>query len=257
MSYYNPVVEVGPRPRPGAVSAAGYLLYGVTALSIIAAGVYFAQLSSAGDIARRVAGPGDDPEALATGARIGVGGVGAICLLAAVMFAICAAYNLRGRNGMRITTWAVGGLFALCLGCSAVGSGIGAAVGSTTTTTTTGISSSSQAVVNSFPAWYRVSISILEVVSVVLLLVTIILLGMPASNAYFRKPSPMLMAMPGGYQMPAYPPLYPPPGQMPYPPPGQMPYPPPPVPGQYLPPPAGAVPADPPTAADPNWPGQR
>lgn len=253
MSYYNPVVTAGPRRRPSAVASAGYLLYAVAAMAVIAAILTFAQVGTIGNAARDSAKAGEDPDTAATGAQFGIVGIAVIAVLAGAVFAVCAYYVMNGRNGMRVTTWVLGGLFALCLGCSAIGNGAGAAIG-TTASTTEGTSSSTQSIANSFPAWYQVSTATLEGLSVLALLVVIVLLALPVSNAYFRKVDPMMGMM---YAAPAYPPVYPAGGggyQQYQPPSPYQPPVPPPVGGQ-VPNAPGQVRQDPPTAADPNnWP---
>ncbi len=96
-------------------------------------------------------------------------------LLVSVTIMLLAVGNLRGRNGTRIASWVISGLFALCGLCGSL-SVFG-----------TGMGTSSVDTYALMPSWYKpVSLS-LAVLMMLAHIGVIILLALPKSNAFFRK----------------------------------------------------------------------
>jgi hypothetical protein len=206
------------RTRPTAVTISSYLLYVTAAVSLISAVLSVTQLSTITGVYRDAyadtSGEGAEVVLAAT-TVIGV----ALNIIFATGLVILAIFNNRGRQGARITTWVVGGI-SLC--CSGVGVAGTALTGAMSFDTGNGPSASEveQQLADALPSWYTPATVILSVISLLAILGAIILLALPASNAYFRPAQPVWdPSMPYPYPgQPQYPAQYPPyPGRPPYP----------------------------------------
>jgi hypothetical protein len=249
-----PISPAAPKARPATVTIAGYSMYAVAVLLAVNAVISLTTIGRAITFAQDTYGDTGQSSDAATAVKIAIGLIIVIDVVMILLALILGLFVLRGNNGMRITTWVIAGLGVLCLGCSAAGG----TTGSFSNSADNGVSINARDVV---PGWARSSETILYVLSVLLLIAVIILLALPASNAFFRK-TPQMVAFPGyvpGFPPPGYPaPGYPPPGYPPaaaYPPPGY------PAPGYappgYAPPayPAPGSPSSDPTGpADPPYP---
>ena len=216
-----------PRPRPTVVTVSSYLLYLSAAVSIISAVL---SLTTIGTVRRVYADlyagtSGDGTESIIVAASV-VGVV--INILFAAGLAILAIFNNRGKQGARITTWVVGGIFLCCNGFGLLGnaatSGMNLDTGSTAGPSASEVEDRLAA---EMPGWFTPTTTLLTVVVVLALLGAVILLALPAANPFFRKPQaawdplnpyPGYPGHPGAY--PGYPsqspyPTYPgpPPGQ--------------------------------------------
>jgi hypothetical protein len=147
-------------------------------------------------------------------------------LLFAAGLAILGIFNNRGRNGARITTWILGAISLCCSGTGLAGTAMTSSMNfdSSTTGTNAGPSATEvEAALNGvLPSWYEPLSTVLTVISLLAILGAVILLALPASNAFFRKAQPawdpnQQFPYPGqpGYPQGGYPPSgYP---QAPYP----------------------------------------
>ena len=261
-----------PRSRPTVVTISSYLLYASVAASTIGA---LLSLTTVGTIRDVYADLYDDTASagmesvLVAASVIGV----VINILFAAGMAILAIYNNRGKQTARIITWVLGGFFLCCNGFGLLGnaatSGMNLDAGNTGGPSPREVETRLS---DALPGWFTPISTLLTLLVVLALLGAVILLALPAANAYFRpQPAawdPMMPypAYPG--QQPPYPGQQPPyPGQ-PYPGPGGFPaYPagaspqgepstPPPYPGQPYPGPGGspAYPAGPPPQGEPSTP---
>jgi hypothetical protein len=267
------------RARPTSVTVSSYLLFVVAAIQLISAIVGLSQVGTTARVLKDAyAGTA------AAGAESVAGAVGVASAVFAILFAaglsILAIFNNRGRQGSRVTTWVIGGLALCCNGFSVLGNAATRSMsldsGGTTGPSATEVQRQLDA---ALPSWYGAATVTLAVLALVCLLAAIVLLALPASNAFFRKvpaagfdptygagyaaPSPYPQAPyggpppgyppPGSYGPPGAPGSYPQPGQPgPYAPPGSQP--------SYGPPgsqppsgpasdPWGAPPSSPPPAA--------
>jgi hypothetical protein len=220
MSYYNPVAPAGPRPRPGVVTMSGYLLYAVAALFTVNVIITLATINKTFNRVEEIIGNTDNSAASAFKAVEVVTVV--LYLIVVALFVLLAIFVLRGNNGMRITTWVIAGIGVLCTLCSVASSGISESM--TTSSNSTLTDAQIKALKDVSPAWERNTAVFIYVLIALALIAVIIMLAMPASNEFFRKPN--LIAMPGygapGYGAPAYPtygqqPPYPTAQQPPYP----------------------------------------
>jgi hypothetical protein len=214
-----------PRTRPSTVTISSYLLYLVAGVQLVTAVLLLTVLGTMTDVYRE-AYAGTSEEGLET---IVLGGnivTVVITVLISVGLVLLALFNNRGRNGSRITTWVIGGLSLCCGGLGVAGSALtssmnlesGGGTGPSATEVERRLS-------DALPSWYNPISITLSVIALVAMLVALILLALPASNAFFRKPA--------GHFDPSIPyPAYP--GQPGQPYPGQ-PYPGQPYPGQPYP----------------------
>jgi hypothetical protein len=227
------------------VTISSYLLYLVAAVELITA---IMGLSVIGKMSRVV----DDAYSGTVGSAgqtviVGAAVFGAVIqILFGAGLTILAIFNNRGKQGSRITTWVIGGLALCCNGFGVLGSGADFS-GRFDPGTSGGPSSADveRRINDALPSWYSPTSVLLSSISVLALLAVVVLLAMPASNAFFRRfvtggwdPSqPYTGATPYGAQSP-----YPYAAQPPYP--GQPQYPP--YPGQPTgepaTPPPGSVP---------------
>jgi hypothetical protein len=224
-----------PRTRPTAVAVASYLLYLTAAVSLISAVVSLSELGTIADVYRAAyagtSGAGSEAVIVATSVITAV-----VNILFAAGLAVLAAFNNSGRQWARITTWVIGGISLCCSGLGVAGTAL---TGSMNFDTGNGPSPSQveRRLAEALPSWYTPTTVVLSVVSLLAILGAIILLALPASNAYFRPaqaawdPS-MPYPYPAPPQYPAqYPPQYPAQYPPPYPgPPGWTATPPPPGP---------------------------
>jgi hypothetical protein len=251
----NPPAAAGSQP-PTTVKISTYLLWLVAAVSLITAIIEISVVGRTTDVYRELnAGtPAEGTEAAIV--AIGIVAV-VISLLFAAGLAVLAIFNNRGRNGARITTWVIGGI-ALC--CSGLGLAGTALTGSMNLGDTTGGPTPAEVerrLDEVLPSWYDPATVTLTVISLLALLGAMILLALPASNAYFRKPAAAGWDPSLPYPYPGGQPSYPG-GQPPYPAAGQQsPYPP--YPGQGQQPPYSSYPGqapDPSTPPPPSGPSQ-
>lgn len=222
-----------PRARPTVVTTSSYLLYFAAAASIVSAVL---SLTTIGTVRRVYTDlyantAGDGTESVIVAASV-VGVV--INILFAAGLAILAIYNNRGRQGARISTWVVGGIFLCCNGFGLLGnaatSGMNLDTGANSGPSANEVE---QRLSDELPGWFTPLSTTLTVLVVLTLLGAVILLALPAANAYFRKPQVAwdpLNPYPGYPGQPAAYPGYP--TQSPYPTypgqpgqPGQPPYP--------------------------------
>ena len=262
-----------PRSRPTVVTISSYLLYASVAASMIGALISLTTIGTVRDVYADLYD--DTATAGVENVLVAVSVVGVVInVLFGAGTAILAIYNNRGKQTSRIITWVLGGFFLCCNGFGLIG---GAATSSMNLNTgDTGGPSPREVesrLSEALPSWFTPISTLLTLLVVLSLLGAVILLALPAANAYFRAPQagwdPMVPypAYPG--QQPPYPGQpYPGPGGSPaypaYPggPPPQgepstpPPYPGQPYPGQPYPGPGGspAYPASPPPQGEPSTP---
>lgn len=160
----RPRVPLGPPvPRPAAVTIA-------TVLLLVLAGLYLATMVmlayGAANADQFATTPGEDPEATATALYYNI----ALIFLFVPPMIVLALLNLGGRNGSRICTWVLCGIALPCSGWY----GLATLVGSATS--------------DEEPAWLVIGMPSLAGLQLMIIVITIILLALPRSNAFFRNP---------------------------------------------------------------------
>jgi len=238
-----------PGTRPATVSVSAYLLWATAAIVLIQSVLTLTTVSKMSDVYNDLyrGTPMEGTESLVVASS--VGGV-VIYVLVAAGLAILSIFNNRGRNGARITTWVLGGLMLCCGGFGLLGTAASGPLSQLESSGNTGGPTAQElqeALDNALPSWYQPLTTTLNVVWVLAILGVVILLALPASNAFFRRPargfdpSMPYSGYPGGQppypqypgapqqpQQPQYPPAQPP-AQPQYPPAPPPPPPPPPA----------------------------
>lgn len=263
---HNPAAPAA-KSRPSSVTISSYLLFLVALLFAIGAIVGLSTLGTISDVYRE-AYAGTTVEGAESLITI-FGAISAVIqLLFAAAFVVLAMLNNRGRNGSRITTWVLAGLGVCCTGLTLGGSAF-----SGMNTGASGDMPDPAEVQRSLdaalPGWVGPVSITTSVISLLALLAAAILLLLPASNEFFRKPQAGAWeppvpgsAYPGqpGAE-PGYPPYPPTGGPAGYPPPGGAGgYPPPTAPGDPgyppVPPPGNQPPTDQPPGSQPPGGGE-
>lgn len=202
-----------PRVRPGPVTAATRLLVLVAIAQV--AGLVLA-LSYAGTI-RDVytkAYKGTDAEgAIKLVTTLGTVISVVLGLLFAAAFVVLAILNGKGKNPARITTWVVGGVALCCIGFGLATSAAGNSFtmrGGSTNSNLPDPAEVRRQLNAALPSWYNGLSVTVSLIGLLALLAALILLALPPSNEFFRKPQPQWQAPPGypppGYPQPGYPP---------------------------------------------------
>jgi hypothetical protein len=214
-----------PAHRPATITTSAYLLYAVAALSLIGSVITLTSIGTTSGVYKE-AYAGTAQEGMETVFLFASVGAVVLNILFAAGLAVLAVFNNRGRQGARVTTWALGGV-VLC--CSGLGLATTAATSAFEQSATSGGGPSTQEIEDrlnaALPGWYGPTTTTLSVLMLVALLAALILLALPASNTYFRTIREMRK---GGGWDPSMPyPMYP--GQQLFP---NQPYPGQPYPGQ-------------------------
>lgn len=243
------------RVRPGTVSISGYLLYVVAALQVIGAVISMVYLGDMQRVFEDAFADVDGGEAVATITTVAMVFAAAVGLLVAIGLVLLAFFNNKGKNASRITTWVIGGIFLCCSGANVATTAAGGSFG-------TGGQADPDMPTNEelqdrlnevLPSWFNTVTVLLSVIALLALLAALILLALPPSNEFFRKPQaewqPPVAGQPGYLAYPAYPQSTPPAGQ-----PAQQ-YPGQPQPHSGQPQPGGQPPAQP-YPGQPQAPGQ-
>lgn len=194
------------RVRPATVTAASWLLVIVAVIALV---YLIASLAAMSDFnaAFEEAFAGTESEDFAGVASFFAAVfTGGIYLLVAVTLAILAVFNNQGKNPARITTWIVGGLGVCCGGLNLLGT----ALGDVSTSMGTSEDAPSQdemeqILTEHLPGWLEPTLLTGNVLGVLAVAVALVLLALPPSNEFFRKPQPFEPPAPG------YPPPSPPP----------------------------------------------
>jgi hypothetical protein len=186
------------RERPTIVTAATWLLVLVVVLYVVGSVMAFTSVGTVTDVYQQ-AYEGTELEGT-EGAAAGftIAG-GALNLLYAIGLAILAWLDYQGRNAARIVTWVLGGL-ALC--CGGVGLVFSGAAGNIQTSEVEGAPSAAEVqrmLEDALPSWYSPVSLTIGIVGVLALAVALLLLALPPSNEFFRKPPEEFQPPPSAY----------------------------------------------------------
>jgi hypothetical protein len=207
-------VPPGPAPgmppsgmRPSTVTWAVYLLYALALVQVINGATALALISpltEVYEIAYRDIPDAPEGAAGVTAMILG-GGLLLIGVLAAIAFAVVAIFDARGKNPARIVTWVFAGIGVCCFGFFSAGTAANSMVGGVAAPTGTGGPGPDPVELQrlmdqNIPGWYAPTSTALFVISLLLCIVVIVLLALPASNQFFRRPEPT-------WQPPNYPPI--------------------------------------------------
>jgi hypothetical protein len=160
-----PVGQVARPPRPTTVTVAVALMLIQAAIGVFGIIMQFANKDLI-ERANRAAAqdqPGADP-AMAANIALAVGTVfGLVFVIGLVVLALL---NLRGNNVSRIITWVLAGFGVCCMGI--------------------GSASSVVMPMKDVPGWFSAYMLVGSIVPLVIYIAIIVLLALPASNAYFK-----------------------------------------------------------------------
>ncbi|MEV4821756.1 hypothetical protein [Micromonospora sp. NPDC049274] len=222
------------RQRPSTVTISSYLLYLFLACQVISLIVTLSTIGKTRDVLRDAysSSTTEGADQVADFVFAFALGAGILVVLFSVVLAVLAMFNNRGSNGSRITTWIVGGIMVCCTGGTVLN---GAGGGSFTTGGNSGGDMPSgdevrRRLEEALPSWITPVSIALGVISLLALLAALILLALPKSNEFFRKPTAAWEPPTPGANYPGYPqasgqPGYPSTGQPGYPSTGQPGYP--------------------------------
>jgi hypothetical protein len=192
--------------RPGTVTISSYLLYLYAALGVIGVIIGLSVIGTTSDVYREAyeGTSAEGAEAFVTVTSVVVAVVG---LLFAIAFVVLAIFNNRGKNASRIVTWVLGGISLCCSGVSLAGSAFSNSMNFDSGDNDVPDASVIQdRLEDALPSWYTpISITV-AVISLLALLVALILLALPPSNEFFRKPAPAWEPPVPGAAYPGYPP---------------------------------------------------
>lgn len=239
-----------PGTRPTTVTVSTYLLWATAAISVISGILTLSQVGAMNDVYSELFA-GSPTEGAESSLAVGSTVFGVVLnILFAAGLVILAIFNNRGRNGARITTWVLGGLMLCCSGFGLLGTAFQGQLTQFESANTGGPTTAeiTEALDRAMPSWFNTVSTLLTVLSLLSILGAVILLALPASNRFFRRPA---MGFDPSVPYPAYPtgqPPYPQ-GQPPYPAAPQQPWP-----GHPAPPP-GQPPAQPSAPPQQQHPG--
>jgi hypothetical protein len=191
--YSTSVQYAAENPRPTSVTVSSLLLYIMAALLLISAALSIFTISSVsqadlidaletdpnmtGDLAETAAGI-----AVAT-----VWGTAILYLLIALVIVLCGIFVARGKQWARITSWVFAGFAVLCCGAGGL---IGVAAGGLTGAETANQEAIEEVLTGDMPSWISSVNTLFAVLWLLIGIAIIVLLALPPSNAYFRKPEP-------------------------------------------------------------------
>lgn len=224
-----------PRTRPTVVTVAVWLLYLAAALQLISLVVDLSQLSTIADTYEDAYRGTGDEDAMRTGAIFSTSAGAVIGGLFGIAFILLGIFTGRGKNPARITTWVIAGLGVCCGTLGVIANAVSGSLNLGSSDTGPSPEELRERLDAALPSWYNPVVLTLAVLVLLSLLTVIILLALPPSNEFFRKPEAV-------WQPPTYPQAggYPQPGDYP-------------APGSSYPPPAAPpAPGIPPPSANPS-----
>lgn len=196
--YLPPPAPQGGVVRPGTVTIASLLLYLLGLLLLIMTVVSIISVSSIStdvfaDIYADQGMDREDAQTAANAVKAVSYGTAVIYVLIAVVLVICGVFVAKGKQWARVTSWVFAGL-VLCCG---LGNVISASIGSAFS------GQGNQAeiqrrLLDEMPGWVQPVNLVITIAWLLSAIAVIILLAMPPSHPYFRKPE-------AAWTPPAYP----------------------------------------------------
>lgn len=189
--------------RPAPVTAAAFAQFAILALALISSIMsVVVTLDIAKQLEEQLAASGAIDQAtvdtMISLVQVFTFVITGIALVFAVIVAVLGIFNLRGKNGARVTTWVFAGLGLLCGMCSVASAPFSTdtnpAMSGNTDATTQALNDAMSQI--AIPGWYASTGIVLNVISLLLYLAIIILLLLPKSNEFFRKPVPPVTGLP-------------------------------------------------------------
>jgi hypothetical protein len=199
-----PAAANPPRPRPATVTAASYLLYLLAALQLLNMAVSLITMGTVMDVTND-AYQGTGPEGLGNIAgTIGVIAAVVSGLIFAAGYVTLGILNGKGKNAARIVTWVITGIGVCCYGVGMTGRSLVGGFGGGGGQPGGGPSAAElqERMMEALPSWHQPYTFTVALISLLAAVAVIVLLALPPSNEFFRKPQPY-----GWQQPPGYPPI--------------------------------------------------
>lgn len=180
------------RPRPATVTAAAAIMIFMGAAGLVNAVVGLVAIGGVvdrfRDTAQATGASQSDIDGL-VGLAWGTVIAGAVLavLFGALLIALGVG-NLRGRNGARIATWVVSGLGLFC-GCCGLLAVVSQSALTWDISTNSGTEDLTQALTDAYPGWWIGLNGVVSAGQALGYLVVALLLALPASHPYFRRPA--------------------------------------------------------------------
>jgi hypothetical protein len=199
-----PAQPAAPRARPTTVTAAVYSLYALAALQLLSIIAALAVIGPSIKAVEDFVPAGDDRDLIVTSTRIGTYvGIG-FAVLFAIAWVVLAIFDGKGKQPARIVTWVLGGLFLCCVSLSLIGTAAGNLIGGGGEVNGIDQDELTRRIEDATPGWAHALSTVSSVLQLLLALAAVILLALPASHDFFRKPQAEWQPpVDGGYYPPA------------------------------------------------------
>jgi len=173
--------------RPSTVTTAVYLLYVYVVLQVIGAIVALASYASFRDAyTEAFRGTSVENSAGVLATVTAVGAVGGAVIFGGG-FLVLAILDGKGKNVARIITWVVAGLAVCDAGYGLISTATGGMSIGRTSAQGPSPEEMQRILKAHLPSWYLPTTLTLGVIEALILILVIVLLALPASNAFFRK----------------------------------------------------------------------
>ena len=179
-----------PTSRPSTVSAAIWLLYLYAVLQVAAAVVWLSSLGGWQDAYTQAFRNSDAADAAKTIATVTVVVAAVISLFFGVVFVVLGLLDSKGKNWARIVTWVLGGVGVCCGGYGLISAAAGGSMNFSSGGSGSNMPTSAEiqsAMEQHLPSYFTPALTGLGILGLLALLGAVILLALPASNAFFRK----------------------------------------------------------------------
>jgi hypothetical protein len=191
--YNVPVQYAGQNPRPATVTVSSLLLYFMAVMMLISVAISIFTISSVSQ-AELIDALKTDPamtDALAeTTASITVAAIwvnAVLFLVVALVIVLSGIFVARGKQWARVTSWVFAGLAVLCCG---LGGLAGVAAGGLAGGGNASQDAIEEVMTGDMPGWVASLNTVFAVLWLLIGIAVIVLLALPPSNAFFRKPEP-------------------------------------------------------------------
>jgi hypothetical protein len=189
--YLTPVQPNAQPPRPSTVTISSFLLIAMAVLQLLGIGLALLSLGAGKDaVAKLYSSGSEEAKIFETAFTVGIVIAVVMSVIFAALLLVCGIFVGKGKQWARITTWVVGGLLVCC----GIGGLAGNALQGMMPQPPSGSGPSqaeiTQAVQDATPGWITGVTTGVQLIGVLAALAVVILLALPPSHAFFRKPAP-------------------------------------------------------------------
>jgi hypothetical protein len=200
--------QPGPSARPTVVTAASILLYAVAGAQALMGVALLVTLGSVREAFQNTLGSSDLDSEMGAVVTATMVTIAVVYLFIAIGLVVLATFNGMGKNPSRIVTWVFAGI-GLCCNVLSLFDSVPSMVTSSAGSSGTGSDQFERQfeaeIALGMPGWFVPVMAVLALVTVAGLIAVIIMLALPASNAYFRKAAVWNPGYPGYAGQPGYP----------------------------------------------------